>query len=119
LAELAAACGPDRPAAVCRELTKLHEQVVRAPLAGLLAAVIAGEIPARGEVVVVVGWMSDPRSPEAEARDEATSAATEAEALAEVEALVTGGMGRSEAAKRVAGATGIPRRRLYRVAGSR
>jgi len=119
LGDLAAACGPDRPAAVCRELTKLHEQVVRAPLAKLLEAVAVGEIPARGEVVVVVGWMSDPRSAEVVAHDMVASAATEVEALAEVEALVTGGMGRSEAARRVAAATGIPRRRLYRVAGSR
>ena len=31
LRDLAAACGPDRPGAVCRELTKLHEQVVEGP----------------------------------------------------------------------------------------
>jgi 16S rRNA (cytidine1402-2'-O)-methyltransferase len=119
LGDLAAACGPDRPAAVCRELTKLHEQVVRGPLAELVAAVVSGAIPSRGEVVVVVGWMSDPRSAAVVAHDAAASAATETEALAGVEALVAGGMGRSKAARRVAAATGIPRRRLYRVTGSR
>lgn len=119
LEDLAAACGPDRPAAVCRELTKLHEQVVRAPLAGLAAAAAAGEIPARGEVVLVVGWTASPGSKATTAAEAVASAATEVDALAEVEALVSGGMGRSEAARRVAAATGIPRRRLYRVTGSR
>lgn len=113
LEDLAAACGPDRPAAVCRELTKLHEQIVRAPLAGLVAAVAAGEIPARGEVVLVIGWTSDLASRPAAAREAAGSAAAEVEALAGVEALVAAGMGRSEAARRVAAQTGIPRRRLY------
>ena len=38
LADLAAACGGDRPAAICRELTKLHEEFVRAPLGELADA---------------------------------------------------------------------------------
>ena len=41
LRDLAAACGADRPGAVCRELTKLHEQVVRGPL-GELAGLARG-----------------------------------------------------------------------------
>jgi 16S rRNA (cytidine1402-2'-O)-methyltransferase len=44
---------PERPVAVCRELTKVHEEVVRGP-AGELAARYAKE-PPRGEVVLVVG----------------------------------------------------------------
>ena len=50
-----AACGPERPAAVCRELTKLHEEVRRGRLAELAAAAADGAIAARGEMVVVVG----------------------------------------------------------------
>jgi 16S rRNA (cytidine1402-2'-O)-methyltransferase len=119
LADLVVACGPDRPAAVCRELTKLHEQIVRGTLADLVAAVDAGGIPARGEVVVVVGWLSDPASRPGAALAAAASAATEAGARAEVEALVAAGIGRSDAARRVAASTGIPRRRLYGAAGSR
>jgi 16S rRNA (cytidine1402-2'-O)-methyltransferase len=113
LADLAAACGTDRPAAVCRELTKLHEQVVRGSLTELAAAVAEGAIPARGEMVIVVGW--SPGASAAAAADGAstTGAAIETEALAEVEVLVTGGMGRSEAARRVAASTGLSRRRLY------
>src|SRR4051812_44318707 len=44
---------PDRPVAVCRELTKLHEEVVRGP-AGEVAARYA-KAPPKGEVVLVVG----------------------------------------------------------------
>ena len=42
LADLARACGPGRAAAVCRELTKIHEEVRRGSLAELAAAVAGG-----------------------------------------------------------------------------
>ena len=119
LVDLAAACGPERPAAVCRELTKLHEQVVRGSLAELGAAVDDGTIPARGEVAVVVGWSAGATGPGGAAAAEVVRASDEATALAAVEALVSGGLGRAEAARRVAASTGIPRRRLYRVDTSR
>ncbi|MFS0732479.1 16S rRNA (cytidine(1402)-2'-O)-methyltransferase [Microbacterium sp. 1P10UB] len=51
LADLAAAFGPERRAAVCRELTKLFEEVVRGPLSELAAWAEGG---VRGEVVLVV-----------------------------------------------------------------
>lgn len=119
LADLAAACGPDRPAAVCRELTKVHEQVVRAPLGELAAAVDDGSIPARGEVVLVLGWRAGAAAPRRAPAGAEVRIPDEAAALAEVDGLVLGGMGRSEAARRVAAATGIPRRRLYRVDAAR
>jgi 16S rRNA (cytidine1402-2'-O)-methyltransferase len=119
LADLAAACGAERPAAVCRELTKLHEQVVRGSLATLRTAVDEGAIPARGEVAIVVGWSTGAGGAGREAAAAADRASDEAAALAAVEALVTGGLGRAEAARRVAAATGISRRRLYRVSPSR
>jgi 16S rRNA (cytidine1402-2'-O)-methyltransferase len=108
LRDLAAACGPDRPGAVCRELTKLHEQIVRAPLGELAGLAADGTIPARGEAVIVVGWG---RGAEAAAAEDA--AATLDAARAEVERLAAGGVARGEAAKRVAAATGLPRRALY------
>jgi len=110
LHDLAAACGDDRPGAVCRELTKLHEQVVRGTLGALVAQAADGTIPARGELVIVVGWGSGER-----ARTEAAAAAEDAlvAARAEVERLTADGVPRGEAAKRVAAATGIPRRALY------
>jgi 16S rRNA (cytidine1402-2'-O)-methyltransferase len=52
LRDLADACGADRRAAVARELTKLHETVVRGTLRELVE--LFGEGPARGEVVVVL-----------------------------------------------------------------
>jgi 16S rRNA (cytidine1402-2'-O)-methyltransferase len=107
LADLAAACGGSRAAAVCRELTKLHEQVVRGPLAALAVAAGDGTIPARGEVVVVIAGAETGGS-EGEATADDLAAAQTA-----VEALVREGVARGEAARRVSAATGVPRRRLY------
>jgi 16S rRNA (cytidine1402-2'-O)-methyltransferase len=53
LADLAAGFGGDRPAAVCRELTKAYEEVRRATLADLATWAASGEV--RGEITVVVG----------------------------------------------------------------
>ncbi len=53
LADLAAAFGPDRPAAVCRELSKKFEEIRRGTLSDLAAHYAATE--ARGEIVLVVG----------------------------------------------------------------
>jgi 16S rRNA (cytidine1402-2'-O)-methyltransferase len=107
LRDLAAACGADRAAEVCRELTKLHEQIARGSLAELSAAVADGSIPARGEVVIVVAGASAPtQSSEA-------VASTLASARAEVAARVAGGASPSAAAKAVASETGLPRRDLY------
>ena len=128
LADLAHACGPGRVAAVCRELTKIHEEVRRGTLAELAVAAASGEIAARGEIVIVIG--------DAGAADGATAAARAAgdggpsdpgaddevavaRARAEVERLVAAGAARGDAARRVAAATGIARRRLYVAAPDR
>lgn len=110
LRDLAAACGVDRAGAVCRELTKLHETITRGPLGELAQAAADGTIPARGEVVIVVGWGRGATVIEASAEDAVDALAA---ARAEVERLVAAGTARGEAAKRVAAATGIPRRSLY------
>ena len=108
LVDLAAACGPDRPAAVCRELTKLHESIVRGSLGELAEAATAGQIPARGEFALVVGGWPAGRPVSVEGELDALEAAQ-----AEVERLMVAGTARGEAARRVAAATGIPRRQLY------
>ncbi len=110
LRDLASVCGGDRPAAVCRELTKLHEQVARGTLDELAAQAADGTIPARGEVVIVVGWGqgSDRTAARAAARGSALD-----EARVEVRRLVAGGAARGDAARQVAAATGLPRRALY------
>ena len=111
LRDLAAACGLDRPGAVCRELTKLHETIVRGTLDELATAAAAGTIPARGEFVLVVGartaGSADPAGAAVAAEDALAAA------RAEVARLVASGVARGDAARRVAAATGLPRRGLY------
>ena len=115
LADLAAACGGSRAAAVCRELTKLHESIVRGTLDELAAAAADGRIPARGEFVLVIGPGEAAHATAAASADGgAAEDARLAAALAEVERLVAGGAARGDAARRVAASSGIPRRRLYK-----
>jgi 16S rRNA (cytidine1402-2'-O)-methyltransferase len=97
LASLATAM-PDRPVAVCRELTKTFEEVVRGP-AGDVAARF--DSPPKGEITLVLG-PATPRS----LRDQAGL-----EAMAE---LVAAGVARRQAAELVARLTGLSRNRLYR-----
>jgi 16S rRNA (cytidine1402-2'-O)-methyltransferase len=97
LADMAEVFGP-RPAAVARELTKLHETILRGPL-DVLAADPRLQAP-KGEVVVVVG------PGEAEAATPADADAALIEALTR--------LGPADAASEVAKALGLPRRELYR-----
>ncbi len=99
LADMAAVLG-NRPAAVARELTKLHEEVRRGTLAAL-APQYAAEGPPRGEVAIVVGPAVAPEPP----RDDATVARLLTDAL--------GSMSLREATKAVAEATALPRRVVY------
>ncbi|MDO4319494.1 MAG: 16S rRNA (cytidine(1402)-2'-O)-methyltransferase [Bacteroidales bacterium] len=57
LEQLAEACGPERPASVSREISKLHETTIRGSLAELIAY-FSINIP-RGEIVIIVGGKSD------------------------------------------------------------
>ena len=94
-----AAADPERPVAVCRELTKRHEEVVRG--AAREAAAAFPDAP-KGEITLVVG----PPTEVPERRDSAKAA----EAVIE---LVAAGVPRRRAAETVARLTGLPRRRLY------
>jgi len=111
LRDLAAACGEERPAAVCRELTKLHEEFVRAPLGELARQARDGELTLRGEFAIVVGERRG--AVVATAASKAAAADALETALAEVERLVAAGTPRGEAARRVAASTGLQRRQLY------
>jgi len=112
LGDLAEACGGGRPGAVCRELTKLHETIVRGSLGDLAAAARDGTVPARGEFVLVVGSIEGQNLSQPVAGTEDAEEAL-ARARAHVEQLVSGGVARGDAARRVSAETGIPRRRLY------
>jgi 16S rRNA (cytidine1402-2'-O)-methyltransferase len=115
LLDLAAACGPERRAALARELTKLHEEVWRGTLPDLAARGVRDGV--RGEVTIVVG----PRvGDSATARGEERGAGSAAgiplpEALRRVEERVSAGESRASAARAVARETGHDRRALYRV----
>jgi len=117
LADLATACGADRPAAIGRELTKLHEEIVRGSLGELAEQARSGELTLRGEFAIVVGAWPAARIEVESASGAAIASAvdTEAAALAEVERRVAAGASRGDAARTVAAETGIPRRKLYRV----
>jgi 16S rRNA (cytidine1402-2'-O)-methyltransferase len=110
LRDLASACGADRHAALCRELTKRHEEVRRGTL-GELATTSAAS-PPRGEVTLVVAGASEGEA-EAGAGAGAGAALDEHAARARVDALVEGGTPRSAAARQVAHETGLPRRLLF------
>lgn len=101
LEDLAAACGPRRRAAVARELTKLHEEVVRGTLAELAAW---AEGPVKGEAVVVVEGAGPGVEPD------------DAELAEALEAAISSGASRRDAAAEVAAAYGVPRRRAYALA---
>lgn len=101
LGALAEAFGDDRPAAVCRELTKLHEEVRRGPV-GELAAWAADGV--RGEICIVVGGAAEPAPADA------------GEAVARVVALAASGTRLKDAAAAVAAETGLGRRDLYEAA---
>ena len=99
LADAVAAFGPEREAAVCRELTKTHEEVRRGGLAELAAWAAEG---VRGEITLVV----------AGAELSAVEAAP-AELAALVAAEEAAGADRKEAIRAVMARTGLPRRTVY------
>ena len=102
LADLAAALGPDRRACVARELTKTHEEFIRASL-GDLAARYASERPL-GEVTLVVGPGPEPEPDETAADPELRSRAAR---------LLAAGYSAREVTEILTAETALPRRRMY------
>jgi 16S rRNA (cytidine1402-2'-O)-methyltransferase len=100
LAAMAEAFGPDRPAAVCRELTKTYEEIKRGGLADLALWAADG---VKGEITVVVGGAP------AEVSDPAT-------AVAAIQARVAGGERLRDVCAEVAAETGLSRNDLYNAA---
>ena len=101
LEDMAAVFGGDRPISLCRELTKLHEEVVRTTLADAISKY--AEQPPRGEFVLVVAG-----APLAE-KEEATSE----DAAAHVAALMEQGLSRKDAVKQTAKDLNLPKNIVY------
>ena len=104
LEDLCAAFGPERRVALCRELTKLHEETVRTTL-GEAVTYYAGNTP-KGEYVLVVAGAEPAEAP----------AVTLEDAVAQVLALKEQGMRLKDAAKEVAEHTGLSKNDLYAAA---
>ncbi len=104
LADLASACGEERRVAVARELTKVHEEVVRGTLAEALRYYEG--TPPRGEVTVVIDSSPEPGPPDA---------ADHAAARTLARALVHEGLRPSHAAREVARRLGLPKNLAYEI----
>ncbi len=101
LEDMAAIFGQDRPISLCRELTKLHEEVVRTTLGQ--AVVKYTEQPPKGEFVLVV----------AGAQPEDKPVATETDAASRVKALMSQGLSRKDAIKQTATELKLPKNVVY------
>lgn len=101
LRDLAEAFGSERRICLCRELTKLHEQVLRMTL-GEAVAHYDGEAP-RGEFVLIVQGAAPQRE----------EGVTLESALLRVQTLIDGGLSRKDAVKQTAQETGFPKNALY------
>ena len=96
-------CWGDRKIALCREITKLHEECFRTTLSEAIAHY--EEHPPRGEFVLVIEGCTQVEAP-----------VEEADLLAQVQALVEGGMPLMGAVKQVAKANGASKNKLYQEA---
>ena len=101
LTDMATAFGADRPISLCRELTKLHEEVVRTTLGGAIA--LYTQQPPKGEFVLVV----------AGAAPVAEDSATPADAARRVAELVAQGVSRKDAIKQTAQELNLPKNMVY------
>jgi len=101
LDDLAAALGPDRRAALARELTKRYEQVLRGTLGELRARVADG---VRGEITLVIAGAPIDASP---------AVLSDADLVQRVRALLATGLDKKAAIAEVAAAVGRPKREVY------
>ncbi len=101
LQDMAEVFGNDRPISLCRELTKLHEEVVRTTLAQAIEQY--SQQPPKGEFVLVI----------AGAPETAVQLPTEEDAAAMVARLMAQGMSRKDAIKQTAAALDLPKNVVY------
>ena len=104
LTDMAEVFGEDRPISLCRELTKLHEEVVRTTLGQAVARYT--QSPPKGEFVLVV----------AGAPEEKQALPSETDAAARVSQLIAQGVSRKDAVKQTAKELGLPKNVVYDIA---
>ena len=104
LEDMAEVFGADRPISLCRELTKLHEEVVRTTLGEALAKYT--ENAPKGEFVLII----------AGAQPEVEEAPTEADAAGYLKRLIENGLSRKDAIKQTAKDLGLPKNVVYDLA---
>ena len=101
LEDMAAVFGTDRPISLCRELTKLHEEVIRTTLGGAIE--LYNQQPPKGEFVLVVAGAAPVEE----------KAATADDAVKRVKELMDGGMSRKDAVKQAAQELHLPKNVVY------
>ena len=101
LEDMATVFGEDRPISLCRELTKLHEEVVRTTLGEAVAKYT--ENAPKGEFVLIV----------AGAPEEEKQVASEEDAAARVQQLMEEGLSRKDAVKQTAKELNLPKNVVY------
>ena len=104
LESMAEAFGGDRPISLCRELTKLHEEVIRTTLSGAIE--LYSQQPPKGEFVLVV----------AGAPEQEEETATVQDAKSRVEELMAQGLSRKDAVKQTAQELNLPKNAVYEAA---
>ena len=101
LEDMATVFGADRPISLCRELTKLHEEVIRTTLGGAME--LYAQQPPKGEFVLIV----------AGATPKAEETATPADAAKRVKELMDKGLSRKDAIKQTAQELNLPKNAVY------
>ena len=104
LEDMAEVFGGDRPISLCRELTKLHEEVIRTTIGGAME--MYAETAPKGEFVLVVAGAPAPKE----------ESATEEDAAARVAALMEAGLSRKDAIKQTSQELKMPKNLVYEAA---
>ena len=106
LEDLAACFGADRPVSLCRELTKLHEEVIRTTLGRALERYT--QTPPKGEFVLVVAGAPEP----------VKEGPSQSDAAARLAQLLEQGLSRKDAVKQAAREQSLPKNTVYDIAVS-
>ena len=104
LEDMSGVFGPERPISLCRELTKLHEEVVRTTLGEAITKY--QQTPPKGEFVLVI----------AGAKPQETKAASADDIAFHLSKLIASGMSRKDAIRQTAEDLNLPKNTVYNTA---